>query len=201
VDKRVPIEETVGAMGEAVRAGKVRYLGLSEASAATVRRAHAVHPISALQTEYSLFQRHPERELFPTLRELGIGFVAYSPLGRGLLTGAIRRKEDLDAQDRRLIFPRFKAENLEQNVGLAERVVSLAAARGVPASALAIAWVLAQGDDIVAIPGTKRRKYLEQNVVAAGLTLTPEELGALDALGLHDAVSGERYGDMSSIDR
>jgi aryl-alcohol dehydrogenase-like predicted oxidoreductase len=201
VDKRVPIEETVGAMAEAVRAGKVRYLGLSEASAATIRRAHAVHPITALQTEYSLFQRHPESELFPTLRELGIGFVAYSPLGRGLLTGAIRKKEDLSASDRRFMFPRFKAEHLEQNVALAARVVELAQARKVPASAFAIAWVLARGEDIVAIPGTKRRKYLEENTRAADITLTREELVVLDGLGLDRAVAGERYGDMTSIDR
>jgi aryl-alcohol dehydrogenase-like predicted oxidoreductase len=201
VDKRVPIEETVGAMAEAVRAGKVRYLGLSEASAATIRRAHAVHPISALQTEYSLFTRHAESELFPTLRELGIGFVAYSPLGRGLLTGAIRKKEDLGAGDRRFMFPRFHAEHLEQNVALAARVVELARARKVPASAFAIAWVLARGDDIVAIPGTKRRKYLEENTLGADIALTREELAKLDELGLDRAVAGERYGDMSSIDR
>jgi aryl-alcohol dehydrogenase-like predicted oxidoreductase len=201
LDKRVPIEDTVGAMAEAVRAGKVRYLGLSEVSAATIRRAHAVHPISALQTEYSLFSREPERELFPTLRELGIGFVAYSPLARGLLTGAIRSLNDLEPSDRRQVYPRFHPQNIDANVALATRVHELAAQRSVAASTLAIAWVLAQGDDIVPIPGTKRRKYLELNAAAAGVTLTPAELQALDALAIHHGVVGQRYGDMSSIDQ
>ena len=201
LDKRVPIEETVGAMADAVKAGKVRFLGLSEMSAATVRRAHAVHPISAIQTEYSLFSREPERELLPTLRELGIGFVAYSPLSRGLLSGAIHKTTDLEASDRRQIFPRFKPENIDRNVALAQRVVALAEARRVPPSSFVLAWVLAQGNDIVPIPGTKRRSYLEQNCAAAAITLTHAELEALDALRLHTSVSGERYGDMSSIDR
>ena len=201
LDKGVPIEETVGAMADAVKAGKVRFLGLSEMSAATVRRAHAVHPISAIQTEYSLFSREPERELLPALRELGIGFVAYSPLSRGLLSGAIHKTADLAATDRRQIFPRFKPENIDRNVALAERVVALAEARRVPPSTFVLAWVLAQGNDIVPIPGTKRRSYLEQNCAAAALTLTHAEIEALDALRLHTSVSGERYGDMSSIDR
>ncbi len=201
LDKNVPIEETVGALADAVKAGKVRFLGLSEMSAATIRRAHAVHPISAIQTEYSLFSREPERALFPTLRELGIGFVGYSPLSRGLLSGVIHKTADLEATDRRQIFPRFKAENIDRNVALAARVVALADARRVPASTFVLAWVLAQGSDIVPIPGTKRRGYLEQNCAAAGLTLTHAELEALDALRLHTSVSGERYGDMSSIDR
>jgi aryl-alcohol dehydrogenase-like predicted oxidoreductase len=201
LDKQVPIEETVGAMAEAVRAGKVRYLGLSEMSAATVRRAHAVHPISALQTEYSLMSREPERELLPTLRELGIGFVPYSPLARGLLSGAIRNNSDLDPTDRRQLFPRFKPENLDRNAALAARVVALAKARRVPPSTFVLAWVLAQGDDIVPIPGTKRRTYLEQNAAAAAITLTHAELEALDALHLDTSVLGDRYGDMSTIDR
>jgi aryl-alcohol dehydrogenase-like predicted oxidoreductase len=201
VDQRVPIEETVGAMAEAVRAGKVRYLGLSEASPATIRRAHAVHPISALQTEYSLFARDPERELLPTLRELGIGFVPYSPLGRGLLSGTIRGSGDLPAGDRRHIFPRFNPTNLDRNAALAARVAELAQARGVPPATLALAWVLAQGQDVVPIPGTKHRRYLEQNVAAASIVLTPAELTALEQLRLHEAVSGERYPDMAHIDR
>jgi aryl-alcohol dehydrogenase-like predicted oxidoreductase len=201
IDKNVPVEETVGAMAEAVRAGKVRYLGLSEASAATVRRAHAVHPITALQSEYSLFTRGPERETFPTLRELGIGFVPYCPLGRGLLTGRIRKATDLSPTDRRQIFPRFQGENFDRNVALAERVAQLAEARGIAPATLAIAWVLAQGEDIVPIPGTKRRLYLEENAAAADVRLTARELAAIDELGLHDAVVGERYPDMSTIDR
>ena len=201
LDKRVPIEETVGAMAEAVRAGKVRFLGLSEMSAATIRRAHAVHPISAIQTEYSLFSREPERDLFPTLRELGIGFVAYSPLSRGLLSGAIRNANDIGEGDRRRIFPRFNAENLDRNAALAARVIALAEARGVAPAALAISWVLAQGDDIVPIPGTKRRTYLEQNASAAAITLTRAELDALASLELDSTVSGARYPDMASIDR
>jgi len=201
LDKNVPIEETVGAMAEGVRAGKVRYLGLSEASAATVRRAHAVHPITALQSEYSLYTRAPERDVFPTLRELGIGFVPYSPLGRGLLSGAIRQKSDLSPTDRRQIFPRFKGENFDRNVALAARVVELSEARGVAPATLSLAWVLAQGEDLAPIPGTKRRAYLEQNAAAAELTLSPAELASLDGLGLHEAVAGERYADMSTIDR
>ncbi len=201
IDKNVPVEETVGAMAEGVRAGKVRYLGLSEASAATVRRAHAVHPITALQSEYSLYTRGPERETFPTLRELGIGFVPYSPLGRGLLTGAIRQPGDLAPTDRRQVFPRFTGDNFERNVALAARVAELAEARGIAPATLSLAWVLAQGEDLVPIPGTKRRAYLEQNAAAADITLTPAELASIDALRLHEAVAGERYGDMSTIDR
>lgn len=201
VDPKVPIEETVGAMAELVQAGKVRYLGLSEAAPATIRRAHAVHPISALQTEYSLWSREPEDEILPTLRELGIGFVAYSPLGRGFLSGEIKKPEDLPPGDRRRMFPRFQGENFAKNLALVERVKQIALARGVTPAQLALAWVLAQGEDIVAIPGTKRRKYLEQNVRAAEITLTPEELAALDRAAPKGAAVGARYPDMSSVNR
>jgi len=197
----VPIEDTVGAMADLVRAGKVRYLGLSEASVATIRRAHAVHPISALQTEYSLFSREPELELLPTLRELGIGFVPYSPLGRGLLSGTILKSGDLGAGDRRNYFPRFNGQNLERNAALVRRVVELAERRSVAPATLALAWVLAQGTDLVPIPGTKRRDYLEVNARAADLELSKEDLAALDALAVHQSVSGERYPEMGHIDR
>jgi aryl-alcohol dehydrogenase-like predicted oxidoreductase len=201
VDKNVPIEETVGAMSELVAAGKVRHLGLSEASAETIRRAHAVHPITALQTEYSLFTRDIEDEILPTIRELGIGLVPYSPLGRGILTGAITA-DSLEANDSRrtAYFPRFHGEALETNLALVARVKELAEAKGVTPGQLALAWVLAQGDDVVPIPGTKRVKYLEENVGAAGVTLSTEDLAALDAAVPRDAVAGARYGDMSSID-
>lgn len=201
VDANVPIEETVGAMAELVRAGKVRYLGLSEAAPATIRRAHAVHPISALQTEYSLFSREPEGEILPTLRELGIGFVAYSPLGRGMLTGAFKRLEDLAPEDRRRFFPRFTEENFEANLALVDRVRRLAEKRGVTPAQLALAWVLANGDDIVPIPGTKRRKYLEQNVLAPSIHLSTAELEELDRAIPKGATAGARYPDMSSVNR
>jgi aryl-alcohol dehydrogenase-like predicted oxidoreductase len=201
VDSKVPIEETVGAMAELVKAGKARYLGLSEASAATIRRAHAVHPISALQTEYSLWSREPEEELFPTLRELGIGFVAYSPLGRGFLTGAFRKAADLPADDRRHVFPRFQGENFAKNLALVTRIEELAKARGVSAAILAIAWVLARGNDIVPIPGTKRRTYLEENLRASGLELSPSELASLESAAPPNAAVGNRYPDMGHVNR
>jgi aryl-alcohol dehydrogenase-like predicted oxidoreductase len=202
VDPNVPIEETVGAMAELVEAGKVRHLGLSEASAGTIRRGHATHPITALQTEYSLFTRDIEDEILPTLRELGIGLVPYSPLGRGLLTGAITSEDALDPNDSRRspYFPRFQGEALEANLALVDRIRSIAETRGCTPGQLALAWVLAQGEDVVPIPGTKRVKYLEENVGAVSVTLTPEDLAALDSAVPRDAVAGARYGDMSSID-
>lgn len=201
VDPNVPIEETVGAMAELVKAGKVRYLGLSEAAPATIRRAHAVHPITALQTEYSLWTREPEDEIFSTLRELGIGFVAYSPLGRGFLSGAFKTVDDLPPNDRRRLFPRFQGENFAKNLLVVERVKEIAAERGVTPSQLALAWVLAQGKDIVPIPGTKRRKYLEENALAANITLSDTELQRIDAAFPKDAAAGARYPDMSSVNR
>ena len=204
VDKTVPIEETVGAMAELVAAGKVRHLGLSEASAETIRRAHATHPVTALQTEYSLFTRDLEDEILPTIRELGIGLVPYSPLGRGLLTGAISAASGADGEaDRRRTqyFPRFQGEALEANLALVDRVRKLAAEKGCTPGQLALAWVLAQGEDVVPIPGTKRVRYLEENVAAADVVLTSEDLAALEAAVPRDAVAGERYGDMSHIDR
>jgi aryl-alcohol dehydrogenase-like predicted oxidoreductase len=204
VDPAVPIEETVGAMAELVQAGKVRYLGLSEASAATVRRAHAVHPITALQTEYSLWTRDVEADILPTLRELGIGFVAYSPLGRGFLTGAITKPTDLDGSDARAQrFPRFAGGAFDANLALVERVKGIAARKGVTAGQLALAWVLAKGQDVVPIPGTKRRKYLEENAAAAAIRLTPAEVAELEAAVPPEAVAGERYAEasMKSIDR
>ncbi|MGN6575136.1 MAG: aldo/keto reductase [Nocardioides sp.] len=200
VDKTVPIEETVGAMKELVEAGKVRHLGLSEASAATIRRAHAVHPITALQTEYSLFTRDVEDEILPVLRELGIGLVPYSPLGRGILTGAITSTETLDADDFRRHNPRYQGEAFEANLALVEEVRRLAAAKDVTAGQLALAWVLAQGDDVVPIPGTKRVKYLEENVAAASVELTAEDLESLEHAVPRGAARGERYPDMSTID-
>src|SRR5881409_3445181 len=180
VDRAVPIEETVGAMAELVREGKVRYLGLSEASPATLRRAHQVHPISALQTEYSLWSREPEADILPTCRELGIGFVAYSPLGRGFLTGRFRRVEDLPADDWRRNSPRFQGENFQKNLDLVRRIEEMAKKKGVLPSQLALAWVLAKGEDIIPIPGTKRIKYLEENAAAANIQLTSDELAQLD---------------------
>jgi aryl-alcohol dehydrogenase-like predicted oxidoreductase len=193
VDPKTPIEETVGAMAELVKAGKVRYLGLSEAGIETIRKAHAVHPISALQTEYSLWSRDPEDEILPTVRELGIGFVAYSPLGRGFLTGQIRKPTDLAADDWRHTSPRFQGENFQLNLDLVTKIEELAEKKKVKASQLALAWVLAQGDDIVPIPGTKRRSYLEENAAAAEIKLTQEELAALDAIAPRGAAKGERY--------
>jgi aryl-alcohol dehydrogenase-like predicted oxidoreductase len=193
IDPAVPIEDTWGALSELVQAGKVRHLGLSEAAPATVRRAHAVHPVTAGQYEYSLFSRDPEDELLGTFRELGIGLVAYSPLGRGFLTGAITGIDALAADDFRRGNPRFQGENLDRNLALSDAVRELAAAKQVAPSQLALAWVLAQGDDIVPIPGTKRRAYLEQNAAADELRLTEEDLAALEKAAPRDAVAGERY--------
>jgi aryl-alcohol dehydrogenase-like predicted oxidoreductase len=201
VDPKVPIEETVGAMAELVRAGKVRYLGLSEAAPATIRRAHAVHPITALQTEYSLWSREPEDEILGTVRELGIGFVAYSPLGRGFLSGEIRKPEDFPPDDRRRLFPRFRGDNFAKNLAVVEQVRQIAARKGITPTQLALAWVLAQGGDIVAIPGTKRRPYLEQNVGAADVELDAAELVEIDRVAPRGAAVGERYPDMSSVNR
>ncbi|MGA9964218.1 MAG: aldo/keto reductase [Terriglobales bacterium] len=193
VDPDTPIEETVGAMAQLVREGKVRYLGLSEASPQTLRRAAKVHPITALQTEYSLWTRDPEDEVLPTCRELGIGFVAYSPLGRGFLTGQFKTFDDLAADDYRRNSPRFQGENFQKNLDLVRRVEEMAKQRGCKPSQLALAWVLAQGDDIVPIPGTKRRRYLEENVGAINIQLTPEDLRRIDEVFPRDATAGARY--------
>jgi len=197
VDANVPIEETVGAMADLVKAGKVRYLGLSEATPQTIRRAQTVHPISALQTEYSLWSREPEDEILPTVRELGIGFVPYSPLGRGFLTGQIKRFEDLDPNDFRRHSPRFQGEDFQKNLELVKHVEEMAQAKGVIPGQLALAWVLAQGDDIVPIPGTKRRTYLEENIAAATIKLTSEDLAAIDVVLPPGAASGDRYPETS----
>ncbi len=201
VDPETPIEETVGAMKELVEAGKVRYLGLSEAAPETIKRAHAVHSVSALQTEYSLWSRDVEDGILPTLRELGIGFVAYSPLGRGFLTGQIRKFEDLPEGDYRRGSPRFQGENFDKNLELVDRVNEIAAEKGVTPGQLALAWLLSQGDDIVPIPGTKRREYLEENAAANGVTLTDEDLRRIEDTAPKDVAAGERYADMSSVNR
>jgi aryl-alcohol dehydrogenase-like predicted oxidoreductase len=193
VDPNTPIEETVGAMAELVRAGKVRHLGLSEAGPATIRRAAAVHPIAALQTEYSLWTRDPEDEVLPTTRELGIAFVAYSPLGRGFLTGQYKRFEDLAADDYRRFSPRFQGENFQKNLDLVARVEAIAKEKKCTPSQLALAWLLAQGEDIIPIPGTKRRQYLEENAGALQVTLTVEDLRRIDEVAPHGAASGARY--------
>ena len=198
VDPKTPIEETVGAMAELVRAGKVRWLGLSEASPATLRRAHAVHTITALQSEYSLWTRDHESGTLATCRELGIGFVAYSPLGRGFLTGRFRKPEDLAADDWRHTSPRFQAGNFERNLELAERVREMAVEKGCTPAQLALAWVLAQGSDIIPIPGTKRRAYLEDDLGALTVTLTPKDLARLDRLFPRGAAHGERYGAIAT---
>jgi aryl-alcohol dehydrogenase-like predicted oxidoreductase len=193
VDPSTPIEDTVGAMAELVRQGKVRYLGLSEAGVETLRRACAVHPIAALQSEYSLWSRDPEDGVLAACRELGIGFVAYSPLGRGFLSGAIARFDDLAADDYRRFSPRFQGDNFAKNLALVERVKAMATAKHCTASQLALAWVLAQGDDIVPIPGTKRRAYLEENLGAADLRLSADDLTRLDEISPRGAVAGMRY--------
>jgi aryl-alcohol dehydrogenase-like predicted oxidoreductase len=194
VDPETPIEETVGAMKELVEAGKVRYLGLSEAGAGTIRKAHAVHPISALQSEYSLFTRDVEDEILPTVRELGIGFVPYSPLGRGFLTGRWRSIEDMPEDDTRSArFPRFARENFQKNLELADRVREVADGKDITPGQLALAWLLAQGDDIVPIPGTKRREYLEENAGAAGVTLTADDLARIEEAMPRGSAAGERY--------
>jgi aryl-alcohol dehydrogenase-like predicted oxidoreductase len=195
VDPDVPVEETFGALAELVAQGKVRHLGISEAAPSTIRRAHAVYPLTALQTEYSLFTRDVEHNgVLETTRELGIGFVAYSPLGRGFLTGVIRSVEDLTHDDRRrCVHPRFQEENFARNLAVVDRIRVLADAKGVTSSQLALAWVLAQGQDVVVIPGTKRRAYLEANAAAAEITLTPDDLAAIDAVAPPGVASGDRY--------
>jgi aryl-alcohol dehydrogenase-like predicted oxidoreductase len=204
VDPDTPIEDTVGAMAELVKAGKVKYLGLSEASPATIRRAHKVHPITALQTEYSLWERHVEDEILPTVRELGIGFVPYSPLGRGFLTGKIKDTSKLGSKDFRATrYPRFSGDAFDKNMVLVERLEAIAERKGATASQLALAWVLAQGEDVIPIPGTKRRKYLEENAAAADITLTGAELEELEAAMPLNEIVGDRYnaGGLNTIDR
>jgi aryl-alcohol dehydrogenase-like predicted oxidoreductase len=203
VDKTVPIEETVGAMAELVSEGKVRYLGLSEASPRTIRRAHKVHPISALQSEYSLWERDPEDEILPTVRELGIGFVPYSPLGRGFITGQFKKFEDLPADDFRRFMPRFQGENFQKNLDLVAKIEEIAREKGCTPAQLALAWVLAQGDDVAPIPGTKRRKYLEQNLEAIKISLTPQELARIDEVAPKGVAAGDRYSApaMAALDR
>ena len=198
VDPDTPIEETVGAMGELVAEGKVRFLGLSEAAPATIRRAQAVHPITALQTEYSVWSREPEREIMPTLRELSIGFVPYSPLGRGFLTGAVRSLDDLDEADFRRYQPRFQGDNLAANVAIVEVIDQLAAAKGCTPGQVALAFVHSAGRDVAPIPGTKRRRYLEENVAALEVELTEEDLAVLDRVA---PARGDRYADMSPVNR
>jgi aryl-alcohol dehydrogenase-like predicted oxidoreductase len=203
VDPKVPIEETVGAMAELVKAGKVRHLGLSEAAPATIKRAAAVHPIAALQTEYSLWSREPEEQILPTIRALGIGFVAYSPLGRGFLTGRFKTLEDLPADDYRRHSPRFQGQNFQKNLDLVKEIEALARAKGCTPSQLALAWVMAQGNDIVPIPGTKRLSYLEENLGAATVTLTATELKHLDSVLPPGASAGMRYAEsgMQAVNR
>lgn len=199
VDTKVPIEDTVGAMAELVKAGKVRYLGLSEAAPTTIRRAHRIHPISTLQTEYSLWSRDPEAEILPTVRELGIGFVAYSPLGRGFLTGRFQRLEDLPEGDWRRNHPRFQGANFQKNLELARHVQLIAREKNVSPSQVALAWLLHQGKDIVPIPGTKQRKYLEENAGATEVDLSAEDLRRIDATFPRGLAAGDRYADMSTV--
>jgi aryl-alcohol dehydrogenase-like predicted oxidoreductase len=196
VDPDTPIEETVGAMAALVAAGKVRYLGLSEAAPATIRRAHAVHPISALQTEYSVWARDPEAEILPTLRELGIGFVPYSPLGRGFLTGTLRTLDQLEENDFRRYQPRFLGDNLAANIAIVEQIDALASVEGCTPAQIALAWVHAQGRDLAPIPGTKRRRYLEENIGALDVELSSDDLARLDGLAL---ARGDRYADMTPL--
>jgi aryl-alcohol dehydrogenase-like predicted oxidoreductase len=198
MDPGTPIEETVGALAELIAEGKILHYGLSEAAPATIRRAHAVHPVTALQTEYSLWSREPEAEILPVVRELGIGFVPYSPLGRGFLTGTIRSLDQLDESDFRRYNPRFEGDNLQHNIGIVERVDAVAAEVGAKPGQVALAWLLAQGADIAPIPGTKRVAYLEENVAADAIELSAEQLAALDAVGVP---VGDRYPDMSSVNR
>ncbi len=203
VDPNTPIEETVGAMAELVKAGKVRYLGLSEAAPETIRRAHAVHPISALQTEYSLWSREPEEAILPTVRELGIGYVAYSPLGRGFLTGQIRRMEDLAKDDYRRSAPRFQGENFQKNLDLVAEIETMAREKGCSPAQLALAWLLAQGDDIIPIPGTKKRARLEENVAAIDVRITAEDRARIDRILPAGAAAGTRYAtpQMAALNR
>ncbi len=197
VDPQVPIEDTVGAMSDLVKAGQVRYLGLSEAAPATIRRAHKVHPISALQTEYSLWSRDPEAEILPTCRDLGIGFVPYSPLGRGFLTARIQKLDDLAPNDWRRNGPRFQGENLRRNLRIVEGIDKLARSKGCKPAQLALAWVLSRGEDVIPIPGTKRRTYLEENVNALKVALTPADLAELDRIAPVGAAAGARYPEWS----
>jgi aryl-alcohol dehydrogenase-like predicted oxidoreductase len=201
VDKAIPIEDTVGAMAELVQAGKVRLLGLSEAAPDTIRRAHTVHPIAALQTEYSLWEREPEDVLLPTVRELGIGFVPYSPLGRGFLTGRFRTPDDFAEGDYRRSAPRFQGENFDRNLQLVDRVKEMATEKGCTVGQLALAWLLAQGEDIVPIPGTKKRSRLEENLGAIDVTLSANDLSRLDELAPAGVAAGDRYASMATIDR
>jgi aryl-alcohol dehydrogenase-like predicted oxidoreductase len=201
VDPEVPIEETVGAMARLVEEGKVRFLGLSEAAPETIRRAHAVHPITALQTEYSLWSRDPEDAILPTVRDLGIGFVAYSPLGRGFLTGRIRRYEDLEEGDFRRRSPRFQGANFQKNLDLVARVEEIAREKGVTPSQLALAWLLSRGPEVVPIPGTKHVRYLEENAAATRVELTPGEIERIEEVAPAGAAAGDRYANMSSVDR
>jgi aryl-alcohol dehydrogenase-like predicted oxidoreductase len=199
VDPNTPIEDTVGAMAELVQAGKVRYLGLSEAAPRTIRRAHRVHPISALQTEYSLWSREPEDEILPTVRELGIGFVAYSPLGRGFLSGKIKSVEDLEAGDYRRANPRFTGENFQRNLDLVSRIEEIARRKGVTPSQLALAWLMTRGQDIVPIPGSRRAKHLEENVAAVSIRIQEDELGSIEEAAPVGIAKGDRYPDMSRV--
>jgi len=203
VDPNTPIEETVGAMADLVKAGKVRYIGMSEASAETIRRANKVHPITAVQSEYSLWTRDPEEVVLQTIRELGIGFVAYSPLGRGFLTGRFKSVDDFPADDYRRHSPRFEGENFQKNLDLVAKIESLAKEKGVTASQLALAWVLAQGKDIVPIPGTKRRKFLDENLAAAEIQLSEQELREIEEIAPKGVAAGERYPAhlMASVNR
>ena len=200
VDQKVPIEETVGAMSELVDQGKVRFLGLSEAAPDTLRRGHEVHPISALQTEYSLWTRDVENAILPTVRELGIGFVAYSPLGRGFLSGRFTSPDDIPEGDFRRRNPRFQGENFERNMGIVARVREIADEKSVTPAQLALAWVMAQGDDVVPIPGTKRRRYLEENVAATEVVLDEDDLRRLDEAAPPGQTAGDRYPDMSTVE-
>lgn len=201
VDPQVPIEETVGAMAELVKAGKVRYLGLSEAAPETIRRAHKTHPISALQTEYSLWSRDPEDEILKTVRELGIGFVPYSPLGRGFLTGEFKKPEDLPADDYRRHSPRFQGENFYKNLELVKEIERFAAQKKATPAQIALAWLLAQGEDIVPIPGTKKRSRLNENIQALNVRLTPDDLGQIEKIAPRGMAAGNRYADMSTVNR
>jgi aryl-alcohol dehydrogenase-like predicted oxidoreductase len=201
VDPQVPIEETWGVLAEIVQVGKARYVGISEAAPATIRRAHAVHPVTALQTEYSLWSRDPEDEILATVRELGIGFVAYSPLGRGFLTGQITTIDDLDDDDFRRQNPRFQGENFTRNMQTVERIRDIAAEKGCTPAQLALAWVLARGEDIVPIPGTKRASYLDENLAAADIVLSEDELRRIDEVAPRGATHGDRYPNMSTVNR
>jgi len=199
VDRSMPIEETIGAMADLVRAGKVRHLGMSEAAPQTIRRAHAVHPITALQTEYSLWSRDPEDEILPTVRELGIGFVAYSPIGRGFLSGRFKTIDDLEPTDYRRQSPRFQGENFERNLDLVHRIEEIARSKGVTPAQLAIAWVLSQGDDIVPIPGSKSIGHLEENIAAVDIKLTADDLARIDEVAPKGVAAGDRYPSMAAV--